>query len=288
MNETCKSCGTVFHLDESILSEKIAWLKCSVCGDKWNVTLNKTEENIIIEKSKNVLVSNEDKNEINKVKEELAWIKSAVENKSKQLSDSKNSILELKNKSVAEIAAELSASKLKTIQSVDKQPLNKKKENISKRKIKKLPLLLCGFLLFLSCFLFFRSIIVGYSYTYFPSHSEKYAPSLNKYLKLIKLPILTELKYIKIIDFGATLQKDKVKFFGFLKNDSPHPVMLPKIKVLAFMEDGKILLEKTISMSDKVLKPYSKIQFSRTVGVEFKKENISVRATILKEIFNFQ
>jgi len=96
------------------------------------------------------------------------------------------------------------------------------------------------------------------------------------------------LKYIKIVDFGATLQKNKVKFFGFLKNDSPHPVMLPKIKVLAFMEDGKILLEKTISMSDKVLKPYSKIQFSRTVGVEFKKENISVRATILKEIFNFQ
>ena len=287
MNETCKSCGTVFHLDESILSEKIVWLKCSVCEEKWKFSLNKTEEKGIIGKSVISSENNEDKNEINKVKEELASIKSAVENKSKQLSESKNLILELKNKSVAEIAAELSASKLKTIQSIKEETLGKKKENIKKIKIKILPLFLFGSLLFLSCLLFFRSTIVSYGYIYFPSYSEKYVPSVNKFLDLIKLPILTELKYIKIVDFGATLQKDKVQFFGFLENNSYHPVMLPKIKVLAVMEDGKILLEKIISTNDKVLKPYSRIQFSQIVEVEFKKENISVRATILKEIFNF-
>ena len=285
MNETCKSCGTVFHLDKSILSKKIIWLKCSLCGEKWNLSLDKTEEKDIIGTSKNSLVNNEDKNEINKVEKELASIKFAVENKSKQLSDSKNLILELKNKSVAEIAAELSASKLKTIQSVKEEKVDNKKNNV--KKIKIWPSFFFGFLLILSCLLIFRSSILGYSYMYFPSHSEKYMPSINKFLNLIRLPILTELKDITIIDFGATFQKNEVQFFGFLENNSSHPIMLPKIKVLAVMEDGKILLEKIISMNDKVLKSYSRIQFNETVKVDFKTENISIRATILKEIFNY-
>ena len=90
-----------------------------------------------------------------------------------------------------------------------------------------------------------------------------------------------------MIDFGATLQKNKVQFFGYLKNNSSRPVMIPKIKVLAVTEDGKILLEKTISINEKVLKPFSKIKFNESVRVTFNKENISIRATILKEIFNF-
>jgi hypothetical protein len=285
MNETCRSCGTVFHLDKSILSKKIVWLKCSVCGEKWNLSLDKTEEKDIIGKSENSSVNNEHKNDINKVEKELASIKFAVENKSKQLSESKNSILELKNKSVAEIAAELSASKLKKIQSVKEEIVDNKKNNV--KKIKLWPPFFFGFLLILICLLIFRSPILGYSYMYFPSHSEKYMPIVKKFLDLIKLPILTELKDITIIDFGATLQKNEVQFFGFLENTSSHPVMLPKIKVLAVMEDGKILLEKIISMNGKVLKPYSKIQFNKIVKVDFKTENISVRATILKEIFNF-
>ena len=35
MRETCKSCGTIFDLDESILTSNIHWLKCSVCNEKW-------------------------------------------------------------------------------------------------------------------------------------------------------------------------------------------------------------------------------------------------------------
>ena len=121
MNETCKSCGTVFHLDKNVLSDKIVWLKCSVCEEKWSLSLNTTEKLDVNEYSKNITKDEINESEVNKVKEELASIKSAVENKSKLLSDSKNSILELKNKSVAEIAAELSASKLKIIQKDEKK-----------------------------------------------------------------------------------------------------------------------------------------------------------------------
>jgi hypothetical protein len=55
--------------------------------------------------------------------------------------------------------------------------------------------------------------------------------------------------------------------------------------LLAVTEDGKILVKKIISMNDKILMPFSKIKFYETVKMNFKKENISVRATILKEIF---
>ena len=63
--------------------------------------------------------------------------------------------------------------------------------------------------------------------------------------------------------------------------------MSPKIKVLAVTEDGKILLEKIILINNKVLKPYSKIKFKEVVNVDFDKENISIRASVLKEIFKF-
>ena len=65
MNETCKSCGTVFDLDEKILSDKIHWLKCSVCNEKWSVSL---EKNRIIseEKIEKTSINNSHNDEINK------------------------------------------------------------------------------------------------------------------------------------------------------------------------------------------------------------------------------
>ena len=281
MNETCKSCGTVFHLDKNILSDKILWLKCSVCEEKWSLSSYDNK------KSKNILKDYDNKSDIDKVQEELASIKLVVENKSKQLSDSKNSILELKNKSVAEIAAELSASKLKIIQSEKEVILDEHKKNAKIKQVKKSPLFLFLILLFLSLILFYRSSIISYSFIYFPLYAHKYSQPVNKFLNLIKLPILAETKYLKIIDFGATIQANKIEFFGFLQNNSSQPVMSPKIKVLAVTEDGKILLEKIILINNKVLKPYSKIKFKEVVNVDFDKENISIRASVLKEIFKF-
>ena len=50
MLQTCKSCGTVFEIDEGLLSTNIKWLKCSVCNQKWNVSkeVNKDIDNDFI------------------------------------------------------------------------------------------------------------------------------------------------------------------------------------------------------------------------------------------------
>ena len=289
MNETCKSCGTVFDLDEKILSDKIHWLKCSVCNEKWSVSL---EKNRIIseEKIEKTSINNSHNDEINKVKSELASIKLVVENKSKQMSNINNPILELKNKSVSEIAAELSASKLKTdnlkvIESIEQKKNANQNNKTNIKKVRLFPLVLVLFFLVTGVSVFFRSPIMSYSYVYFPMLTEKYSKSINSFFNFIKLPLFAELSHIEIIDFGATFQNNDVKFFGILINNTSRPILAPKIKVLAVTEDGKIVVEKIIPITQKILMPSSKIEFYDIVKMNFKKENISVRATILKEIF---
>ena len=160
MNKTCKSCGTVFDLDEKTLSDKIHWLKCSVCNEKWSISL---EKNRIIseEKIEKTSINNSHNDEINKVKSELASIKLVVENKSKQMSNINNPILELKNKSVSEIAAELSASKLKTdnlkvIESIDQKKNTNQNNKTKIKKARLFPLVLVLFFLVTGVSVFFR------------------------------------------------------------------------------------------------------------------------------------
>ena len=296
MNKTCKSCGTVFDLDEKILSDKVHWLKCSVCNEKWSVLEEnddqlKNNNKIIPEENiENTSLTNDHDNEINKVKNELASIKLVVENKSKQMSNISNPILELKNKSVAEIAAELSASKLKKdnlkqIESLEQKNSANQSDKIKIKKARLYPLILVLLFLVTGVSVFFRSPIMSYSYVYFPVFTQKYTEEINTFFNFIKLPIFAELNHIKIVDFGATFQKNDVKFFGVLKNNSLRPILAPKIKVLAVTEDGKIIVEKIIPMIKKVLMPSSKIEFYDIVKINFKKDNIRVRATILKKIF---
>ena len=299
MNETCKSCGTVFDLDEKTLSNNVHWLKCSVCNEKWGVSLKNdnvinTNKNDRITSKDNIendtLTSFQEYDEMNKVKNELASIKLVVENKTKQMSNLNNPILELKNKSVAEIAAELSASKIKTdnlkVNRTLEQKINTNKNNKNKiKKAKLFPLIIVLLFLVIGATLFFRSPILGYGYLYFPTLTQKYDEKINLFFNVIHLPIFVELDHIKTVDFGATFQKNDVKFFGIIKNNSLRPIIAPKIKVLAVTEDGKILIEKTIPMIRKVLMPSSEIEFYDIVKMNFKKENVSVRATILREAF---
>ena len=291
MNETCKSCGTIFDLDEKTMTNKVHWLKCSVCNEKWSVF--HTDSIISPEKNKedDPLANRHDK-EFNKVKNELASIKLVVENKSKQMSSLNNPILELKNKSVAEIAAELSASKLKTNNLNRTEPLDQKKNlhHSEKNNIKKArlsPLIIVLSFLVIGAAVFYRSPILAYSYVYFPAFTQKHEDKINNFFDFIRLPIFAELNHIKIVDFAATFQKNDVKFLGVLKNNSLRPIVSPKIRVLAVTEDGKILVKKIISMNEKILMPSSKIEFYDMVNLSFKKENISVRAIILKEIFKY-
>ena len=122
MYETCKSCGTVFEVNQNILTKKIQWLKCSVCNEKWALSSN-TKQNLI---EKNTEIKNENE----KVKQELASIKSIVEDKSKFLAKKPNPVLD-QNKTVAEIASELSLSKLNEN---NKDKIKKTKNETKKRK----------------------------------------------------------------------------------------------------------------------------------------------------------
>ena len=70
MLETCKSCGTVFEVDEKMITKNIQWFKCGVCNEKWIISQ-------LLEQNSEI------KNKSEKVKKELASIKSVVEDKSK-------------------------------------------------------------------------------------------------------------------------------------------------------------------------------------------------------------
>ena len=72
-----------------------------------------------------------------------------------------------------------------------------------------------------------------------------------------------------------------------ITNDSLRPILVPRIKILAVREDRKIILEKILVLGPKIIKPNSMIKFQDIVQFKSKNENISVKATLLKELINF-
>ena len=290
MFKTCKSCGTTFDLDENILSKNVLWLKCSVCNEKWSLSDKLSEDT----KKKNVDIDNklkaEKNNSINqteKVTSELASIKSVVEDQTKKMSKKNNPILEIKNKSVAEISSELSASKLKSEDVKQEKNVDAIKNKIKKgkKKFNFFPFVFIFLILFFSSLLFFRSALFSYSYFYFPKNTEKYIVKINDVLSSVQLPILVELGHIKMVDFVATIQQETVKFSGVIKNNSLRPILTPRIRILAIREDRKILMEKIIVTNEKIIMPSSAIEFNDFSRINSKEENISVKAVILKKLF---
>ena len=286
MLETCNSCGTVFDVDETILSKKIQWLRCSICNEKWSVSstfLKKFDQHKIIDKEKLASPSPIYKDKSEQVKYELASIKSAVEDKTKNMSKN-NPVLEQKNKSVSEIASELSVSKLKTDDENQAKPKNKVKIKKSSKKDNFLPLILLIIIAIFSAALFFRSTLLSYSFLYFPKYTSNYESKFNELFYSIKLPILAELNHLSMINFVATFQNQKVKFSGTIKNTSNRPILIPRVKILAVREDRKIILEKVLNLKDKIIMPLSEIKFSEVLEMQLKKENVTVKATLLKKI----
>ena len=280
MLQTCKSCGTVFEINEGLLSTNIKWLKCSVCNQKWNVSkeVNKDIDNDFIE-SKN----HKPNDQSLKVKQDLASIKSVVEKKTETMSLQKSSALEQKNKTVVEIASELSASKLKSNDKSDTKP-NKKSRF---RKGYFLYFVISLIMLIAIMVLFFRPIILAYTYFYFPKHADFYYNQINLISLKMKSPILAELNYLNLNDFLATSKNSEIKFSGTITNDSQRPILVPRIKILAVREDRKIILEKILVLDPKIIKPNSMIKFQDSVQFKSNNENISVKATLLKELINF-
>ena len=286
MLQTCNSCGTVFDIDETILSKKIQWLRCSICNEKWSVSstfLKKFDQHKIIDKEKLASPSPIYKDKSEQVKYELASIKSAVEDKTKNMSKN-NPVLEQKNKSVSEIASELSVSKLKTDDENQAKPKNKVKIKKSSKKDNFLPLILLIIIAIFSAALFFRSTLLSYSFLYFPKYTSNYESKFNELFYFIKLPILAELNHLSMINFVATFQNQKVKFSGTIKNTSNRPILIPRVKILAVREDRKIILEKVLNLKDKIIMPLSEITFSEVLEMQLKKENVTVKATLLKKI----
>ncbi len=289
MLETCNSCGTVFDIDENILSKKIQWLRCSVCNEKWSVTsLGHTKFDQGKTKNKKNLASTQNifKDKSEQVKHELASIKSVVEDKTKKMLKKNNPVLEQKNKSVSEIASELSASNLKIDDKIEIKGKSKVKINNNSKKENFVPFILLLIVSLFASIFFFRSILLSYGFLYFPKYITNYEPKLNELFYYIRLPILAELNHLEMIDFVATFQNEKVKFLGTIKNTSNRPILVPRVKVLAVREDRKIILEKILTLKDKIIMPLSEIKFSQTLEMKQKKENVSVKATLIKKIYD--
>ena len=279
MLQTCKSCGTVFEIDEGLLSTNVKWLKCSVCNQKWNVSKEgkKDFDNDIIE-TKN----HKSNDQSLKVKQDLASIKSVVEKKTKTMSLQKSSALEQKNKTVVEIASELSASKLKSNDKLDAKP-NKK----SRFRKGYFLYFVISLIMLTAMVIFFRPLILAYTYFYFPKYADFYSKQINLISLKIKSPILVELNYLNLKDFVATSKDREIKFSGMITNDSKRPILVPRIKILAVREDRKIILEKILVLDPKIIKPNSMIKFQDSVQFKSNNENISVKVRLLKELINF-
>ena len=279
MLQTCKSCGTVFEIDERLLSTNVKWLKCSVCNQKWNVSKEgkKDFDNDIIE-TKN----HKSNDQSLKVKQDLASIKSVVEKKTKTMSLQKSSALEQKNKTVVEIASELSASKLKP----NDKPVSKPNKKSRFRKVYFLYFVI-SLIMLAAIVIFFRPLILAYTYFYFPKYADFYSKQINLISLKIKSPILVELNYLNLKDFVATSKDREIKFSGMITNDSKRPILVPRIKILAVREDRKIILEKILVLDPKIIKPNSMIKFQDSVQFKSNNENISVKVRLLKELINF-
>ena len=279
MLETCKSCGTVFEVDRALLSKNIQWLKCSVCNQKWSVSKEIFKDS---DKEITVLRDNKSNDQSEKVKKDLASIKSVIEKKTKKFSDQKSSALDQKNKTVNQIASELSASELKSKSQTNTKP--PKKNKIKRVYFSYLFILLMVFSIFV---IFFRSSILAYIYFYFPKYAEFYSENINLISSKIKSPILAELHYINLIDFVATAKNGQIKLSGTITNGSERPILVPRIKILAIREDRKIMLEKILVLDQKIIKPKSMIKFQNGLSFKSNNENVSVKATLLKEIMDF-
>ena len=281
MHETCKSCGTVFEVNQSILTSNIQWLKCGVCNKKWALS-SEQKENLI----KNDV---EIKYKTEKVKEELASIKSVVEDKSKILAKKPNPVLDQKNKTVAEIASELSLSKLNE---TNKNKIKKIENRSEKKKIKKLnilPFFIISLGLIFFSVIFFRSNLLSYSFYYFPNYSQNYFKKINSFFTKIDLPILADTKNLNLTNFIATVQEQELKFSGTIKNVSKRPILVPRIKIIGVREDRKIILEEIFILEDKIISPNSEISFSKSVRekIQNQKDNVTVKATLLKKLFEY-
>ena len=300
MIEYCFKCGTSYKVDESKIIGSIKLFKCSICNYEWSIN-----DNFIFEKKNDKLNKNDG------VKKELEAIRSEIkkntdkieENNKKKKNDiepkdiknkNANKVHNVKNKSVIEIASEIAESNVKKdfSENINKSSRKlglKKSDQISKvnnvvTSSFKIPVLMLFLISILSTSLYFRSTIIGVSYAYFPNYTDIYFPKIHQLFEKIKVPFNAELDKMEISNFGATYEKNAIKFFGNIKNNSVFPIVSPSIKAIVVTEDGKILAETLIPLNKKYISSKNALSFSYLFKTNKSFQNTTVRATLLTEI----
>ena len=294
MLEKCLKCNTSFEVNESLITPKLKFFKCSVCDNEWPFIKNKKPEKF----SENI--SDE------KLRKDLDAIRSEIEKKTNTLSNEinaqprekskkvKNQNYNAKKKTVAQIAEEIAEASVKNRET---QIIKKKKQintkipdikSLPNEKLKQnsfaIPLIIFIFILVISSSVYFRNNVLGLSHSYFPDFAEKNFHKVFDLFKHVKIPFYADFKNLEIENFGAVYEGKSVKFFGNIKNNSKYSILTPTLKVIMTTEDGKILAETIIKSKQPFISSNNFVKINHLILTNQKYNNATIRATIMKEI----
>ena len=294
MLEKCLKCNTSFEVDESLITSKLKFFKCSVCDNEWPFVNNKNSE-----------TSSENISE-EKLRKDLDAIRSEIEKKTDILSKEikvkpkekitkvKNQNYNTKKKTVAQIAEEIAEASVKNRETKiikNKKQINKKTSSIetlkninSKQKSFVIPLIIFISILVISSSVYFRNNVVSLSHSYFPNFVEKNFHKVFDLFKHVKIPFYADFKNLEIENFGAVYEGKSVKFFGNIKNNSKYSILTPTLKVIMTTEDGKILAETIIKSTQTFISSNNLIKINHLILTNQKYNNATIRATIMTEI----
>ena len=295
MLEKCIKCNTLFEVDESLITAKLKFFKCSVCDYEWPFIKNKNSgknnpENISDEKLRKDLDAI--RSEIEKKSDILSkGLRTQPEEKSNKV---KNQNYNTKKKSVAQIAEEIAEASVKNKETKiikNKKQINTKTSNIknlqnanTKKKSFAIPLIIFISILIISSSVYFRNNVLSLSHYYFPNFVEKNFYKIFDFFKEVKIPFYADFKNLEIENFGAVYEGKSVKFFGNIKNNSRYSILTPTLKVIMTTEDGKILAETIIKSSQPFIASNDFITINHLILINQKYSNATISATIMKVI----
>ena len=294
MLEKCLKCNTTFEVDESLITSKLKFFKCSVCDNEWPFVNLKNSEQLIEDTSEEKLRKDLDaiRSEIEKKTDILS---NGVKTQSKEkLTKGKNQNYNTKKKTVAQIAEEIAEASVKNRETKiikNKKQINKKTSSIktlkninTKQNSFAVPLIIFISILVISSSIYFRNNVVSLSHSYFPNFVEKNFNKVFDLFKHVKIPFYADFKNLEIENFGAVYEGKSVKFFGNIKNNSKYSILTPTLKVIMTTEDGKILAETIIKSTQTFISSNNLIKINHLILTNQKYNNATISATIMKEI----
>ena len=297
MLEKCLKCNTSFKVDENLITSKLKFFKCSVCGNEWPF-INNNNSNIINNKNPEKKITENISDE--KLRKDLDAIRSEIEKKTDILSNvsrvqSKEKSTKVKNqnhntkkKSVIQIAEEIAQASVKN---KEKKIINKKISNIkslqnidSKYRSYVVPLIIFISIIVISSSVYFRNKVLSVSHYYFPNFVEKNFHKVFDLFEQVKIPFYADFKSLEIENFGAVYEGKSVKFFGNIKNNSKYSILTPTLKVIMTTEDGKILAETIIKSKQPFISSNDFVKINHLILTNQKYNNATIRASIMKVI----